>query len=59
MHRFVDAMVNVLVESGKRVGRLSLQNILMVKTEHRYKDDITYLHNLCDEIIKKRRETSK
>jgi cytochrome P450/NADPH-cytochrome P450 reductase len=28
----------------------------MVKTTHRYKDDIAYLHNLCDEIVKERRE---
>ena len=30
MHRFVGAMVNVLVESGRRAGRFALQNKLMV-----------------------------
>ncbi|CAF0767035.1 unnamed protein product [Adineta steineri] len=56
MHRFVDAMINVLIESGKRVGRFSLQNTLMMTTARRYKNDIEYLHNLCDEIVKERRE---
>ncbi|CAF1148728.1 unnamed protein product [Rotaria sordida] len=56
MHRFVDAMVNVLVESGRRTGRFSLQNTLMVSTARRYNDDIAYMHNLCDEIVKERRK---
>ncbi|CAF0826230.1 unnamed protein product [Adineta steineri] len=56
MHRFVDAMINVLIESGKRVGRFSLQNTLMMTTARRYKNDIEYLHNLCDKIVKERRE---
>ena len=55
-HRFVDAMVNVLVESGKRTGWLPLQNMLLMKMTRRYKDSIAYLHQLCDEIIRERRE---
>jgi cytochrome P450/NADPH-cytochrome P450 reductase len=42
MHRFVDAMVNVLVESGRRVRRFSLQNKFMLTTARRYNDDILY-----------------
>ena len=56
MHRFVDAMVNVLIESGRRIGRFSLQNKLMLGTARKYNDDITFIHNLCDEIVKERRE---
>ena len=56
MHRFVDAMVNVLLESGRRTQRLSLQNALMIGTARRFNDDIAYLHQLCDEIVKERRE---
>ncbi|CAF3298666.1 unnamed protein product [Rotaria sp. Silwood2] len=56
MHHFVDAMVNVLIESGRRAQRFSLQNTLMVTTTRRYNDDIAYIHNLCDEIVKERRE---
>ncbi|CAF1602722.1 unnamed protein product, partial [Adineta ricciae] len=56
MHRFVDAMVYILVESGKRSQRFTLQNALMVNTTRRYYDDIAYLHKLCDDIVKERRE---
>ena len=56
MHRFVDAMVNVLVESGRRTHRLSVQNTLMIGTARRFNDDVAYLHQLCDEIVKERRE---
>ena len=56
MHRFVDAMVHVLEESARRVQRFSFQNTLMVRSSKRFFDDIAYLHNLCDEIVKQRRE---
>jgi cytochrome P450/NADPH-cytochrome P450 reductase len=56
MHRFVDAMANVLVESGRRARQFSLQNKLMMGTARQYNDDIEYIHNLCDEIVKERRE---
>ncbi|UJR24902.1 hypothetical protein I4U23_006268 [Adineta vaga] len=58
MHRFVDAMVNILEESSRRTQRLQLQNTLMIKTTRRYFDDIAYLHQLCDEIVQQRREQS-
>ncbi|CAF3765878.1 unnamed protein product [Rotaria socialis] len=56
MHHFVDAMVNVLSESGNRARRLSLQNTLMRGTAMKYQDDIAYIHKLCDEIVQQRRE---
>ncbi|UJR17947.1 hypothetical protein I4U23_004846 [Adineta vaga] len=56
MHRFVDAMVNVLIESNKRTQRLPIQNSLMMKTKRRYHNDIACLHQLCDEIVQERRE---
>ncbi|UJR17796.1 hypothetical protein I4U23_004695 [Adineta vaga] len=55
-HRFVDAMVNVLIESGKRTERFFLQNLLMINTARRYTDDIAYLHKICDDIVRERRE---
>ena len=55
-HRFVDAMINVLIESGRRAQRLSLQNALMIGTARRFNEDVGYLHQLCDEIVKERRE---
>ena len=56
MHRFVDAMISVLTESGRRAQRLSLQNALMIGTTRRFNEDVSYLHQLCDEIVKERRE---
>ena len=56
MHRFVEAMINVLSESGRRAQRFSLQNPLMVSTTRWDNSEILYLHNLCDEIVKERRE---
>ncbi|CAF4403651.1 unnamed protein product [Rotaria sp. Silwood2] len=34
MHRFIEAMINVLIESGRRAQRFSLQNTLMITTTH-------------------------
>jgi cytochrome P450/NADPH-cytochrome P450 reductase len=56
LHRFVDSMINILKESGRRIQRFSLQNTLMIRTSRQYFDDIAYLHNLCDEIVQQRRE---
>jgi cytochrome P450/NADPH-cytochrome P450 reductase len=48
MHHFVEAMVNVLIESGKRSQRFSLQNKLMITTTKQYNNDIAYINHLCD-----------
>ena len=56
MHHFVDAMVDVLVESGRRTKRFALQNALMMATTRKYNEDIAFIHNLCDEIVKERRQ---
>jgi len=55
-HHFIDAMTDVLIESGRRTQRLSFQNILLFTKTRRYNNDIAYIHNLCDEIVKERRE---
>jgi hypothetical protein len=36
MHRFVDAMINVLLESARRIKRFSLQNTFMMTTTRWY-----------------------
>lgn len=56
LHEFVQAMVDVLVESGRRVKRLNIQNKLMFTTNRQYHDNVARLHSLCDEIIQQRRE---
>jgi len=56
MHRFVDAMVYTLMESGRRSQRLPFQNALMRKSTRRFRDSIAYLHQICDEVILERRE---
>ena len=40
MHYFVDAMVNVLSESGNRARRFPIQNTLMFGTARKYYDDM-------------------
>ena len=56
MHHFVDAMVDVLLESGRRARRLTLQNALMMATTRKYNQNIQFIHDLCDEIVKERRQ---
>lgn len=56
MHPFINAMTNVLVESGKRSQRLPLQNTLMVRSTKQFQDNIDFIHNLCDEIVQHRRK---
>ena len=56
VHPFIDAMINVLLESGRRAQRFSIQTNLMRSTKRRYNDDIAYTHNLCDEIVQERRK---
>ena len=51
MHRFIDAMVNVLLGSGRRFTRLFIQNVLMFGTNRRYYNKIAQLHRLRDEIV--------
>lgn len=58
-HEFVEAMIEVLVESGRRVQRFNLQKKLMIGANKRYQENITRLHNLCDEIIKQRRQNNE
>lgn len=59
MHEFVNAIVDVLIESGRRSQRLSLQNTLMIRTARKHQENIDYIHKLCDEIVRQRREHPK
>ena len=56
MHRFVDAMISVLMESGRRIRCLPIQNAFMFGTNRRYYQDIDFLHSVCDDIVRERRE---
>ena len=56
MHHFIDAMVDVLLETARRTKRLAVQNALMIGTTRKYNEDIAFIHNLCDEIVKERRQ---
>ncbi|KAJ3044036.1 hypothetical protein HK097_001593 [Rhizophlyctis rosea] len=55
MHPFVEAMVDVLLESGQRTRRLPIQQTLMVRASRKYQQDIDYLHDLCDKIVAERK----
>ncbi|KAJ3032219.1 hypothetical protein HDV00_007954 [Rhizophlyctis rosea] len=56
MHPFVQGMVDVLLESGHRTRRLPIQQSLMVRTQRKFENDIGYLHELCDKIVKERQD---
>ncbi|KNC99987.1 hypothetical protein, variant [Spizellomyces punctatus DAOM BR117] len=56
MHPFVEAMVNVLLEAGHRSQRVPIQQSLMFRTTRKFHQDIAYIHELCDQIVKTRRE---
>ena len=56
MHPFVTAMMNALTEAVKRSKRLPIQNTVMVGTARKYNADIAYTHQLCEEIVRQRRE---
>ncbi|TPX63122.1 unspecific monooxygenase [Spizellomyces sp. 'palustris'] len=56
MHPFIEAMVNVLVESGRRSQRVPVQQSLMFRTTRKFQQDISFIHEFCDQIVQKRRE---
>lgn len=55
MHPFVEAMVRALHEAGQRGRRLPLQNMLMRRTQKRYRADGAYMHAVTQELIAARR----
>lgn len=55
MHPFVQAMVDILEESGKKNLRLPLQQKLMFLKNKKYTNNIKFLNDTADEVIAKRR----
>lgn len=56
MHPFVDAMVNVLTESGSRIRRPGFLAALYRKEEYQYWKDVKYLRELSDELVQNRKK---
>ena len=50
-HPFVDQMSDVLVEAGRRGNRLAIENKLRVFSAATLQDNITKMHDLCEEVI--------
>jgi cytochrome P450/NADPH-cytochrome P450 reductase len=53
-HPFIDQMVEVLVESGRRSARTAIENKLRVFSEAQRQDNVKKMHDLCDKIIAER-----
>ncbi|MFI6796326.1 bifunctional cytochrome P450/NADPH--P450 reductase [Streptosporangium canum] len=56
MHPFIDAMVRALSEAGGRSRRVPLQNKLMFVSRRQYEADAALMHDVCDELIARRRQ---
>ncbi|KAI5248664.1 cytochrome P450 [Aureobasidium subglaciale] len=56
MHPFVDAMVNVLSESGSRIRRPGFLAALYRKEEYQYWKDVEYLRELSSELVQNRKK---
>lgn len=50
-HPFVTQMTDVLMESGKRANRLSIENRLRIFSAAQNLENVKAMHALCDEII--------
>lgn len=53
-HPFVEQMVEVLVESGRRATRTGIENKLRVFAEANRQENVKKMHQLCDQIIQDR-----
>ncbi|KNG48945.1 cytochrome p450 [Stemphylium lycopersici] len=53
-HPFIEQMVEVLIESGRRSTRTGLENKLRVFAEAHRQENVKKMHDLCDEIIAER-----
>ncbi|KAI8920820.1 bifunctional P-450:NADPH-P450 reductase [Powellomyces hirtus] len=56
MNPFVDAMVDTLLEAGRRPKRLTIQQTFMFAANKKYFDDIKFIHEMCDKIVQQRKE---
>jgi cytochrome P450/NADPH-cytochrome P450 reductase len=50
-HPFIEQMVEVLVESGRRSTRTAIENKLRVFAAAKRDDNVKKMHDLCDKII--------
>jgi cytochrome P450/NADPH-cytochrome P450 reductase len=54
-HPFVTQMNDVLLESGKRANRISIENKLRIFSAAQNLENVKAMHQLCDEIIADRK----
>ena len=59
LHPFLDAMVNTLSESMRRVKRLKVQKYFAFKANRKFEDDIKFMHSLVDDVINERLKNSE
>jgi cytochrome P450/NADPH-cytochrome P450 reductase len=50
-HPFIEQMVEVMVESGRRSTRTAIENKLCVFAKARRQDNVKKMHDLCDKVI--------
>lgn len=55
MHPFIDSMIGLLQESGKRAARPAFANYLMPGAQQKYFDDIELLRQVATELLADRR----
>ncbi|OCL14690.1 bifunctional P-450/NADPH-P450 reductase [Glonium stellatum] len=55
IHPFANQMAEVLIESGKRASRLSIENHLRIWSAAHTQENIAAMHKLCDELVAERR----
>jgi cytochrome P450/NADPH-cytochrome P450 reductase len=53
-HPFVEQMSDVLLEAGRRSGRLGIENKLRIFATAKLGENVKQMHDLCDEIIRDR-----
>ena len=55
LHPFVDAMVDFLLDSGRRPSRTRLESFLYPSYDRKYKEDIALMRQVPEEVIAHRR----
>jgi cytochrome P450 / NADPH-cytochrome P450 reductase len=54
-HPFANQMAEVLIESGKRASRLSVENLLRIWSAAHNRENVAAMHKLCDELVAERK----
>ncbi|GAB7544813.1 cytochrome P450 [Cupriavidus sp. 8B] len=55
LHPFIDAMVGALEEAMGKLTRFALQDKFMHKAHRKFADDIQYMRELVDDVVRQRR----